>query len=79
MVIYLLRQLKGWWKVSSTSSKIMNIIQKKFKGDNSLDYSFNTIDRFYKNINNKLDSLRSSNLAEFRWDRDTYSAILDFL
>ena len=56
----------------------MNIVQKNSKGNNSLDYLLNTIYNLYVGINNQLSSLRSSNLIEFRWYRDTYSAILGF-
>ena len=56
----------------------MNIIQKNSKGNNSLDYLLNTVDKFYIDINNKLSNLRSNYLNEFRWYRDTYSAILEF-
>ena len=54
----------------------MNIVQKNSKGHNLLDYFLNTVDKFYIDNNNKLSNFRSSNLIEFRWYRDTYSAIL---
>ena len=78
MVNYLLRQLKDWWKIPSTNSEIVNIVQKNSKGINPLDYPLNTVDKLYVDINNKLCSLRSSNLVEFRWYRDTYVVILAF-
>ena len=53
----------------------MNIVQKNSKGNNPLDYPLNTIDKLY--TDNKLSNFRSSNLDEFRWYRETYSAILE--
>ena len=68
--------MKSWWKTSSTNSEIINIVQKNSKGNNPLDYLLNTVDKLYIDINNKLSNLRSSCLDEFRWYRDTYSAML---